>query len=277
MKRQENRGAAPGAGPSGCYDARMRGLLAIWVGARFAAGASLGVGLGVVFFLIALVRRARPVHAEGLVCRARLVPRDGALGPRLAGPALARFSGAFTDERGQRSDVLGLILRLRTEEHERTSKVDGDQDLLLGTFESFRTAARDRAATDVSDYLANTYSSVTPWWLPGWGPATLRLARVTSVSVVTANLEAATAASRREQLERALASGRGTLLLVAELGGERRELAEVHLLERLDEPGHALRGSMLRCGRGVRPVGFRNGLRTTLYPMSQFGRRLRGR
>lgn len=255
----------------------MWGLLALWAGVRFAVGASLGVGLGVVFFVVALVRSARPVHAEGLVCRAKLVPRDGVLGPVLAGPALARFSGAFTDERGQRADVLGLILRLRTEDHERAAGVDGDQDLLLATFESFRTAARDRDATDVSDYLANTYSSVAPWWLPGLGPATLRLARVTNVSTATVNREPASAASRRERLERALASGQAILLLAAELDGERRELAEVHLLERLDESGHALRGSMLRCGRGVRPVGFRNGLRATLYPMSQFGRRLRGR
>lgn len=250
----------------------MRALVAIWCGARFAVGAGLGVALGVGFFLVALVRSARPVHAEGLVCRARLLPRDGELGPRLAGPALARFSGAFTDERGQRADVLGLILRLRTEDDERASGLAGDQDLLLATFESFRTAARDRASTDVSDYLANRYSSVAPWWLPGKGPATLRLARVTNVSVATTN----EGALRRERLDEALAGGPVVLLLTADLGGERRELAEVHLLERLDEPGHALRGSMVRCGRGVRPVGFRNGLRATLYPMSQLGRRLRG-
>lgn len=255
----------------------MRTLVAIWSGARFAVGAGLGAGLGVVFFLLALVRSARPVHAEGLVCRARLVPRDGELGPRLAGPALARFSGAFTDERGGGADVLGLLLRLRTDEHERAAGLTGDQDLLLATFESFRTAARDRASTDVSDYLANAYSSVAPWWLPGCGPATLRLARVTNVSAATANRGATSSAPRRERLDRALANGEVILLLTAELAGERRELAEVHLLERLDEPGHALRGSMMRCGRGVRPVGFRNGMRATLYPMSQFGRRLRGR
>jgi hypothetical protein len=33
---------------------------------------------------------------------------------------------------------------------------------------------------------------------------------------------------------------------------------------------------MFRQGRAIRPVGFRNGVRATVYPISQLARRLRG-
>lgn len=279
----------------------MRALRAISLGVRFVMGATLGTALGVVFFFVALARAARPIHAEGVLCTGELLPRDPELGARLAGPVLVRFSGAFADQRGQKADVLGLLLRLRQREYaDSVDPRQGDQDLLLGSFESFLTAARDRAATDVADYLANHYSTVAPWWLPGRGAATLRLTRLPSVtdvssdtrpsgpgaapSVAAAEPAAAeppprsTLGSRIDRLDAALASDRARLLLVADLDGTARvELAELRLLARVELQDHTMQASMFNCGRGVRPVGFRNGLRATLYPMSQFGRLLRGR
>jgi hypothetical protein len=55
------------------------------------------------------------------------------------------------------------------------------------------------------------------------------------------------------------------------------EVAELRLVERLPTDAHALRASMFRQGRALRPLGLRNGIRATVYPMSQLARGLRGR
>ena len=154
----------------------MQALAAAALGVLFVIGALLGVAIGALLFFVSLYRGARAVHAEGVVCSAELVARDSIVGPRLAGPALVRLSGAFERQDTRSSDVLGLDIRMQ-----RSASCDariGDQDLLLGTFESFLTAKRDRAATNVRDYLGNTYSSVTPWLVPGHGAAILRLTPV---------------------------------------------------------------------------------------------------
>ena len=68
--------------------------IVLWV--LFAIGAVAGFVLGVVvIFWVSLIRGARAVHADGVVCRAELVARDALVGPRLAGPAIVRLSGAF--------------------------------------------------------------------------------------------------------------------------------------------------------------------------------------
>lgn len=263
-----------------------RALQAVGLGALFAVGAVLGVVIGALVFVVSLVRGARAVHAEGVVCRAELVALAPA-GEPLAGPALVRLSGAFARPglpparseaewpsgpiEGQATaerDVLGLAIRLQ-----RAASTDarsGDQDLLLATFESFATARRDLARTDVTDYLGNGYSTVTPWWLPGRGAVTLRL-----VAPAPAAVDRAT--SRVARLDADLASGRARLNLTIDAGGAPTAIAELRLIERLTSDASELRASMFRHGRGLRPVGMRNGIRATVYPLSQAGRRLRGR
>jgi hypothetical protein len=155
---------------------------------------------------------------------------------------------------------------------QRTASTDvrhGDQDLLLGSFESFRTAGRDRANTNVGDYLANGYSTVTPWWLAGHGPVTLRL-------VPPAALPADRGADRLARLDADLTADRARFELAIGTGGAQVALAELRLIERLAIDDRGLRASMFRNGRGVRPLGLRNGVRATVYPMSQVARRLRG-
>ena len=139
-----------------------------WVGllALFAIGAMLGLVLGVVLvFWVSLVRGARAVHAEGVMCRAEVIARDGVVGPLLAGPAIVRLSGAFE---GPATAPTCSGSSSRLQRHAADPAI-GDQDLVFGTFESFATASRDRALTDVGDYIANKYSSVTPWWTPSLG------------------------------------------------------------------------------------------------------------
>ncbi len=220
----------------------------------FAVGAALGLLLGIPIFFVSLYRGARAVHAEGVVCR-------GELTGTLAGPVLVRLSGALAGQAAAH-DILGLDIRMQ-----RVASLDlrvGDQDLLLGTFESFLTAKHALAATIAGDYLANGYSTVTPWWVPGTGATILRL-----VPPPPRPLDRA--ADRVARLDADLAAGAARFTLTA--AGS--EIATLHLVERLQIDDRLLRASMLRCGRGIRPLGLRNGIRLTVYPLSQLARRLR--
>lgn len=242
----------------------MRVLGAIGLMILFAIGALLGLVLGVVIFPISLYRGARAVHARGVVCRAELVAHDPAI-RALAGPALVRLSGAFHDQRATAADVLGLDLRMQ-----RTASDDprtGDQDLLFGSFESFATAGRDRASTNVGDYLANAYSTVTPWWVASHGAVILRL-------VAPPARPADRGADRLARLDADLAAGSARFALA--LVTPAHVVGELRLISRAELDDRGLRASMFRHGRGVRPLGLRNGIRATVYPISQAARRLRG-
>jgi hypothetical protein len=247
--------------------AAVKVLAAVVLSILFLIGALLGLVIGVFVFFVSLVRRARAVHAEGVVCRAEITPRDGVVGPRIAGPALVRLSGAFEGQRTTGTDVLGLDIRMQRAAN-RDGSV-GDQDLLLGSFESFLTAKRDREATIVGDYLANRYSTVTPWWVTGTGPAILRLAPPPAAATDRG-------ADRIARLDADLAADRARMVLSVHSGGSSFEVAELRLVERLAEDARALRASMFRQGRALRPLGLRNGIRATVYPLSQLARGLRG-
>jgi len=233
----------------------------------FVLGALIGIAIGIVVFFVSLVRRGRAVHAEGVVCRAELIAKDTVVGPTLAGPALVRLSGAFEDQASTRSDVLGLDIRMQ-----RTASTDahtGDQDLLLGTFESFSTAARDKANTNVGDYFGNRYSTVTPWHVRGTGPAILRL-------TPASQLPADRAPTRLLRLDADIAADRARMTLSVHRDDHATEIAELRLVERLPTDARSLHTSMFRQGRALRPLGFRNGIRATVYPLSQLARSLRG-
>jgi hypothetical protein len=244
-------------------------LAAIGLGLLFLIGALLGVAIGIVVFFVSLYRAARAVHAKGVVCRAELIAKDGKLGPQLAGPALVRLSGAFAGQATKGTDVLGLAIRMQRRP-EPDARV-GDQDLLLGTFESFATASRDRANTNTADYLANQYSTVTPWWVPRTGPAILRLRPLHEREGGERGGE------RVARLDADVAADRARMMLSVHHGGTAVDVAELRLVERLPIDAHALRASMFRQGRAVRPLGLRNGIRAVVYPLSQLARGLRGR
>ena len=245
----------------------MRVLAGVGLGMLFVLGAVVGLVIGLFVFFVSLYRRARAVHAEGIVCRAELVAKDDVIGPTIAGPALVRLSGAFEGQQTTGTDVLGFDIRMQ-----RAASRDGsvgDQDLLLGSFESFATAKRDRENTDVGDYLANRYSSVTPWWVLGTGPAILRV-------TPPAPAPRERGADRIARLDADLAADRARLVLSVHANGAAIDVAELRLVERFADDDRTLRASMFRQGRALRPLGVRNGIRATVYPMSQLARRLRG-
>ncbi|HET9624716.1 MAG TPA: hypothetical protein VFP84_25285 [Kofleriaceae bacterium] len=241
----------------------IRAAQLVGLGMLFGLGAVLGLVLAVLIIPISFARAARAVHADGVVCRASIEALD-ARADRLAGPALVRLSGALEGAAGT-SDILGMAIRLQ-----RAASDDvrvGDQDLLLGSFRSFATASADRAATRAGDFVANTYHFVTPWWLPGRGIVSLAL-----IPPPLDALPAARGADRLARLDADLAAQRAVFTL-SDAGAP---IARLRLVERLAVDGAALRASLLRQGRGVRPLGLRNGVRVTLYPLSQAARRLRG-
>lgn len=247
-------------------DAEVRFLAAIGLLILFVVGAVLGIAFGLVIFPISWLRAARAVHADGVVCRAELIAHNPAA-ERLAGPALVRLSGALENQATTGTDVLGLDIRMQRPAREDAAH--GDQDLLLGSFESFLTAARDRARTNAGDYLGNGYSTVTPWWLAGHGPVILRLTAPPPTS-------ADRGANRLARLDADLAADRARFALTIGTGDHAIPLGELRLIERLSIDQRTLRTSMFRQGRGLRPLGLRNGIRATVYPMSQLARRLRG-
>jgi hypothetical protein len=258
----------------------MHVVAAIGLMLLFAIGALLGLVIGPVVAAVSFYRGARAVHAHGVLCRAEVIihgygrvhgPRAGndptpALAA-LAGPALVRLSGAFNAQAATASDVLGLDLRLQRAPSDDARQ--GDQDLLFGSFESFATAGRDRARTNTGDYLANHYSTVTPWWLAGHGPVILRLVPPPAAPAAPADR----AGDRLARLDADLAANRARLALA--LGTADHVIGELRLIARVAADDRGLRASMFRQGRGVRPLGLRNGIRATVYPMSQAARRLR--
>ncbi len=233
-------------------------------GVLFALGALTGLAVGaLVIFWVSLYRGKRAVHADGVLCRAEVIARDDVVGPALAGTAIVRLSGAFAGTATTGHDVLGMDIRFQRAASDDASV--GDQDLLLGSFESFHTAPHDEQTTDAVDYLDNVYSTVTPWWTPGHGPVVWHVER-------PARRAADRAADRTGRLDADIVDDVARIVLrIADA-----PVAELRLTSRLASDQRSLRASMFHVGRRVRPVGFRNGIRATVYPISQFARGLRG-
>ena len=242
----------------------MRFVSGLGLALLFVLGAIVGVLLGVlVVFWVSLYRGKRAVHADGVLCRADVIARDTVIGPKLAGTALVRLSGAFAGTAPTGHDVLGLDIRFQATKSD--DPAIGDQDLLMGSFESFHTAAHDREATDAVDYLDNEYSTVTPWSTPGHGPVEWHVARPERRPV-------GRAADRTGRLDADIVDDVARIVLRI----DDAPILELRLTSRLAADQRALHASMFRTGRGIRPTGFRNGIRATVYPISQFARGLRG-
>ncbi|MDY7226898.1 hypothetical protein [Hyalangium rubrum] len=223
----------------------------------------------------AAARHARLLHPEGVTYRAEVkvcAARESLepLASRLAGPALVRLSTALW--RGQREwpDVLGLAVRLRSEETVTEEPSAGDQDLLFATVRSPWTLALAPLSTDTHDWLENDYYAVSPFRVRGLGRAKLRM---------TASRADAPGHSRVERLEAALRSGQARFTFEVfprkgEAAGRWHPLAELRLVEQVTLNPATLRFWPFRDGRGITPMGFVHSLRIPTYRQSQKARTL---
>lgn len=246
--------------------ARWTERLGEWIGAGLAPLAALG----------SLVRRARILHPDGVVYRAEVTEvatTDAALarlGKALAGPALVRFSSAWWKRGPELPDVLGLALRLRSDETVSAEPGPRDQDLLFATIRWPLTTLLAPLSTDAHSFLHDDYHGVSPFRVEGLGRVKLRLRTPHRGS---------DGQSREQALASAVASGRAELTLqVRRLGlGRYRDVAVVRLRAPVLVDQEALRFSPFRCARGVRPVGFIHALRRATYAASQLARPSRTR
>jgi hypothetical protein len=260
--------------------ARLTGYIAREVGIRILGffGILTGLASALIIFPVSLIRGARFVHAEGVLCKADIFPLEvadpgRAVGGRFSGPALVRFSGATKSEGDPGKDNLGLALRMRAPREVDGAPEVGDQDLVFGTFKSLITAVKDNATVDSGDYLANVYYSVTPWRIRGIGLVHLRI--LAAHASKPGRLH-----SRLERLEADIEAGDCKLVLgYCPHGGGKEPVTPMAMLKVTSVsplPPQQLRTSLFRTGRNAKAVGFRNGIRRIAYPVSQLARRIRG-
>lgn len=234
---------------------------ALGLGVLFAVGMIFGIVLALPIFLFSFARAARAFHPRGTVCRASVVALDPGAGARLAGDARVRLSGSSGEESSDVKTVLGMAI-----------KHANGQDLPLATFEAFAKLRAATANTNVADYLANEYASVTPWRVPGLGIVWLR--------AVPGAPAGDGSGSRVDRLDAAIAAGRASFVIEARAAAGadapvRSKLAELRLVERIaDDRRFTI--SMFHTAAGFVPTGLRNGIRVVVYPASQLARRLRG-
>jgi hypothetical protein len=209
-----------------------------------------------VIYFISKRRHARAFHPQGTMCRAEVASTE----LDLAGPALVRISGASGDEDSATHTVVGMAI-----------KFSGGQDLPLASFESFLHVASATANTDITDYLANTFASVSPWKIPDTGIVWFRAHRV-----LPAGTTGSKEPTRTGRLRDDIANQRATIDLEIHSrpkadGPLLRKLATITLTEIIPEDP-TFRISMFHTGRGIVPTGFRNGVRAAVYPVSQRAR-----
>ena len=225
-----------------------------------------------VFALVSAARGARTFHPRGVTFQALLqrhpeAPHElGALVTRLTGPALVRFSGALWKQAQRLPDVLGCAIRFRNDDRDSIEPEEGDQDLLLATIRRPWTMGFSPLTTDVRDYLANDYFSVSPF--------DVGLARAVYFRLTPIQGSSAKTGTRGERLLQDIEFGRANLTLELSAGpfGPWTPLVVMTLERAAHVDEEALRFSPFRAGRGLSPRGFIHALRVGAYALSQRAR-----
>ncbi len=241
----------------------MTTLRTIGLSLLFVAGILAALIVSIYIFFRSLYRARRAFHAYGSVCTAQITALDETVGPRLAGTARVRFSSSTAAENSPDASIIGLAI-----------KIEDQQDIVVATFESFMKVNEATKNTDITDYMRNQYGSVAPWRVPTLGPIWFR-------AIPDPASNTPKTGSRTERLEADIAADRAKFVIEARTGPGPNDavikpLAELRLLERLPDDDRNFKISMFNTGRGIKPTGFRNGVRVVVYPVSQLARRLRG-
>lgn len=232
------------------------------------AGVAGGWALAAVTGPGAWLRRARFLHPEGVIYVAMVTnvgtdERTRAVGERLAGAALVRFSSALW-RKHEWMDVLGMAVRFRRTAVASSEPESSDQDLLCATIRSPWTTPVAAIPTRVHDFLKNHFHGVSPFQVDDGRRVKLRFR--------APKHEAHPGRSRQERLELAVEAGRGVLTLEMRplfAFGAWRPVARLALEHQVRIDQAALRFSPFRNGRGVVPRGFVHALRVASYAASQ--------
>lgn len=221
-----------------------------------------GLGVGSVLAIGAALRRGKAVHPHGATHRARLVVPKSPRAPAGSGllaqageyAAVVRFSRSLGVPRPL-PDLLGMSIRVPD-----AYGSGRHQDLLLVS--SSYQPPLHRIFLPATDVQQRPYSSSLPY-------------RAGDERFIIGALPDPASPRPRggnelERLGAAAATGRLRFrLAVAPLAGRFREVAELHVGERLREEADALRFNPWNTGGGLELDGFLNRLRDYAYPLSQ--------
>lgn len=228
-----------------------------------------GVGLSPLVRLGSTLRDGRLFHPRGLVLEGYAEPLatgepEKRVAERLAGPVLARFSGAFWKRR-EWLDVLGCALRFRGRLGAVSAHEPEDQDLLFATVRHPATTLLAPLSTRFRDALDNTYFGVSPFWVEGLGRRVWLRLTPHAPSGFGDNREARLLARLLE----------GPVLLDLEMYGRDKRatpLVRVTLTHAVLIDPRSLYFDPFHAGRGIHPRGFVQYMRKATYAA---GRRLR--
>ncbi len=218
---------------------------------------------------IARARHARMFHPDGDVTIGHAVPAlTGAyatLGARLAGPIMARFSGALRRRGHDGFDVLGIALRFRAEGEWATDVLphQGDQDLLFATILSPFTMPSSPFTTRSGDFLSNRYYAVSPFEVAGVGRLKFRLVPMKRPHLTTG--------SRVQRLTQAVIDGDAVFQLEARpvFHWPWLPVATIACEQMLAVDQVKLRFDPYQSDKGIVPSGLIHAIRPSAYGASQ--------
>jgi hypothetical protein len=212
-----------------------------------------GHAAGVSFFLLGLIRRSRPFHAQGVVFRGE-VSSDC-----LPSQVLVRFSSGWWKYR-EWPDILGLALRFN--DSDDLTERRGAQDLLFISVSSLMKIPVGFLLTKYKNFLSNTYFAITPFSING---------EVSSMRVICDGGEVQ-GESRLARIKQAVSRGDAKLTLQTRSQGDWQTVAEISSLSLLNVEHEKLLFTPFNTARGIRPLGFVNYLRLGGYQWSQASR-----
>jgi hypothetical protein len=229
----------------------------------------IGAGLAPITAALSGARHARMFHPDGVTYEGMTEPSSAepellALGERLRGKTLLRFSSALWRGGHEWPDVLGVALRFGW------GSGQPPQDLLLATIRFPWTMPVAPLATRVHSFLWNHYHAVSPFELPGMGRIKLRLR--------SPRLSNITGVPREQHLRHVTLAGRAVFELelrrldVAPLARHWESVARVQLTAPCIIDQASLRFSPFHDAARLEPVGFVHALRHGAYAGSQAAR-----
>jgi hypothetical protein len=221
-------------------------------------------------YLGAALRHARLFHPRGATFQATVIASPThnmaaqAVGDRLSGPALVRFSTALRRRNMHGLDILGCAIRFGWDGATDDEAWQPDQqDMLLATIRFPLTIPAAFLTTRQDDFFANHYFGISRFRIEDAGIAKLRL---------RAMHHTPPGGDKFERLAQAVEEGTASLILDAGRFGFWRPLVRIELQRPVSVDEEELRFSPYHDGRGIHPIGFLNATRRATYQASQEAR-----